>query len=355
MWKCFSWIPVVVVAVCLPVPKLFAQDLTADMSALKLLTLNDLSLVVGMVSGVDRISVTIMKPDRTTVDVPRSMVMKVEDIYMIVSDGPDMSKPALDSSTCTLELIGDVSVTGWVLEAGPPGVTLRQMDGKCIRVPSSAIKNMDEACSRAAAEADAGLDTVMADPGNFALFLAPTGRAQRHRGVTLSLWDAVACGASLGIADMITLSGGVLPFAGLAGAAKFTIPGTEWVYVSGGLIAFRHDDRIISPFVATTFGNDDISLTTDLVAWENRTSILIIGVEFRTGNSVRFISENWFGLSKSESETYWRVLSFGVRINVGRNMTCDFGGFIMHHKSGTTSGEHDDMIPLPWASVSLHL
>ena len=98
---------------------------------------------------------------------------------------------------------------------------------------------------------------------------------------------------------------------------------------------------------ATTYGTPRAALTVGLgygyVGGEfSDNPVLLIGGEAQAGNSIKFISENWFPIGSDVS-----LLSLGIRA-FGDNLAVDFGFFYpLYRGSGIPSG-----FPLiPWLGM----
>jgi len=234
------------------------------------------------------------------------------------------------------------------------GVMLRQtLDSLVFRTGS----NLTFALSRLqVAELDELSGTMQdgeyqrSDPNQSRLFFGPTARPVR--GGYFADYEIFFPFLSFGIADILTISGGMTLIPGATDqlfyvAPKISIPlGTESFSLAGGIVY----TNLISgdaegggiAYGVTTIGSGSASLTVG-VGWgftggEFSTSpVVLLGAEARLSNSVAVISENWIPTGGDV-----QLISFGFRF-FGDHLSADLG-FFYPVGSSSTSG-----FPfLPW-------
>jgi hypothetical protein len=180
------------------------------------------------------------------------------------------------------------------------------------------------------------------DPNGSRLFFGPTGRPV-HGGY-LAAYEIFFPFLSVGIADIVTLSGGVTLFPGVTEqlfyiAPKITFPfGSENFNLAAGVlytnITGGDAEGAGIAYGVTTVGSRDVSVTVGLgLGFAGgefaQNPILMIGGEARLSNSVALISENWIPTGADV-----QLISLGFRF-FGDHLSADLG--LVHPVTDTTT------------------
>jgi hypothetical protein len=174
---------------------------------------------------------------------------------------------------------------------------------------------------------------VRSDPNYTRLLIGPTARSLKSGQGYFSAYEIFFPFFAIGIADVVTLAGGISLFPGAEDqifyiAPKITPVQTENFSAAGGLLyinstAGGHDGVGIY-YGAATFGSQDAALTAGL-GWGFSGSdvadnpVVMLGGELRVSNSVKLITENWI---PPNSDIV--LVSFGIRF-FGERLAADLG------------------------------
>lgn len=182
------------------------------------------------------------------------------------------------------------------------------------------------------------------DPNRSRLFFGPT--ALPVRGGYIADYEIFFPFLSFGVADIVTISGGMTLFPGASEqlyylAPKISIPlGSESVSLAGGVlytnITSGETEGAGFVYGVTTIGSSSAALTCGLgfgfAGGEfAKSPVVLIGGEARVSNSVALISENWIPTGSDV-----QLISFGFRF-FGDHLSADLG-FIHPFTSGSTTG-----------------
>jgi len=185
---------------------------------------------------------------------------------------------------------------------------------------------------------------VRPDPNHTRLLLAPTARPLKSGQGYFSAYQIFFPFLAVGIADLITLGGGIslFPFAEyqlLYLAPKITPIQIENLNLAGGLLYITPTGNRRSGlgiyYGEGTYGTANESITLGL-GWGYEGSdvadkpVVLVGGEVRASNSFKLITENWF-LPKSNVD----LLSVGIRF-FGERLAADLG--FIYPAGSKTSG-----------------
>jgi hypothetical protein len=198
------------------------------------------------------------------------------------------------------------------------------------------------------------------DPNYSRLMFSPTGRPLRKGDGYFSDYELLFPGASYGVTDHFTLSGGVsaIPGLGLGEQLFYVSPkiglevGQRQAYSIGFLYATAKDDERYSAgigYAVGTWGTRKASLTAGFgVAGDLddglHTPILMVGGHATLSNSVALVGESWILLQDVEARD--QPVGLAVRF-FGNRLSADVGVVL----SRTILEEG---FPVPWVSVSYH-
>jgi len=151
--------------------------------------------------------------------------------------------------------------------------------------------------------------------------------------VYISLYQLFLPFVAVGVADVVTLAGGISLLPGaeeqlIYFAPKITVLNQEYASLATGLIHFTvtggGEEGVGIYYGVATFGNPDAALTCGL-GWGyagDETAdnpVIMFGGELRLSNSVKLVSENWL-IPGSDVVP----ISFGFRF-FGENLATDIG------------------------------
>jgi hypothetical protein len=194
------------------------------------------------------------------------------------------------------------------------------------------------------------------DANRTRLFFAPTGRSLGHGEGYVGLYELFFSFVAVGIGDRFTLAGGTPIIPGAIGKAfylapKLTVIDEERFQLAAGALSFFLTESVdegsvgIAYAVATMGSSDDaitlgagwgFALTSDESAIADE-PVVLLGLEKRTGRSIKLISENYYGGGTL-------LVSGGFRF-LGDRFSADVGlaGLV---------GSDDDTFGLPILSVA---
>ena len=187
-------------------------------------------------------------------------------------------------------------------------------------------------------------ESYRADPNRTRLFFAPTARSLKSGQGYFSDYEIFFPMLAVGIADVVTLAGGMSLIPGaseqaLYFAPKITALHLEKFDLAGGVLYIHiPDDESFNFGIAygvATIGTERASLTCGL-GWGfaegefANEPIILLGGELRASNSIKFITENWIPPSSDVV-----LCSFGIRF-FGDQLAADLG--LLTPLGGRTEG-----------------
>jgi hypothetical protein len=346
----------VVIASCVLLCGARAQDLNADVSTVKLFTLNNLDVVAGMVYSVDSISVSVRKLNNAFTEIPRRSIMKIDELYRYVDHVPGGYKANIDTSMLTLWLIGGVAVTGRPVSKSSSSLIFRLQEGRFISIPLVSIMNQvedeyDSVDSLVCVKSNVHFD-------NHNLFTAPTGRAQGMGNASIHWSELFLLDGSFGLSDFLALSGGTsISGSMFNGSIKVSAPGPDWLHLSGGVSYVSGDGKsCFLPFIAATVGSGDLSFTADIIYGIGHHAVpaLVVGGEARISRRTRFILEHWQTLGTG-SGSAWAFSIIGFRTFVSREIALDFGLMFMNRSMEMDGSWNRASGYFPWGTLRYNI
>ena len=197
------------------------------------------------------------------------------------------------------------------------------------------------------------------DPNRSRLFLSPTARPLRAGEGYVSDIMLFFPYLSVGVADFLSLGGGMTLFPGATAqlyylAPKISIPvGGESVHLGAGVlysnVTAGDFDGLGMAYGMVTAGSPFASVTLGVgkgfvAGGFAETYTIMLGGEAQISNSVALLTENWIPTGSDV-----QVISFGVRF-FGEHLSADLGFFRI-----VTTGSGWDGFPfVPWLGFSYH-
>jgi hypothetical protein len=227
------------------------------------------------------------------------------------------------------ELIGTIS------EEDSASLIFTTIGNIIMTVPKNQVKTREHLLGQVV-----GGQYVRSDPNHTRLLFAPTARALKSGQGYFSVYEIFFPFFAVGIADFVTLGGGISLFPGAESqlvylAPKITPFQIENFSVAGGLLYINttagSTDGVGIYYGLCTYGSQTAALTFGL-GWGFYGSdvaskpVVMIGGELRASSAVKIITENWI---PPNSDTV--ILSFGFRF-FGENLAADLGFF---HPAGS--------------------
>jgi len=194
------------------------------------------------------------------------------------------------------------------------------------------------------------------DPNRSRLFFAPTARPVRSGTGYLAVYELFFPYFAFGIADILTVAGGVSLVPGTTSqlfylGPKVSIPlggGGSYLAVGGHYAnAFGSNAEGVGIFyAAATLGSHTTAITIGAgygyaESQFSENPLLIVGGEAQLSGSVKLITENWFPVGSDVS-----ILSLGLRF-FGDRVSADFG---LYYPVSDSSAEGFPF--LPWLSFA---
>ncbi len=226
-------------------------------------------------------------------------------------------------------------LVGTIESEDTAGTQFKTVSGVGLTIPRSQIK-LVERLSGYASDGEYRSE----DPNRTRLFLAPTARSLKNGQGYFSAYEIFFPLVAVGIADVVTLAGGIslFPFASnqlFYFAPKVTPVHVKNFHLAGGLLYVNGTssvgDGVGIVYGLGTFEAPTAGLTVGL-GWgfargdlENK-PIVLLGGEVQLSNSAKLISENWI-----PPNTDLVFLSLGVRF-FGERLAADFA---LIHPAGT--------------------
>jgi hypothetical protein len=207
-------------------------------------------------------------------------------------------------------------------------ITFKTISGLCTNIPKRQIRSIE----KLAGEVIFGR-IRHTDPNRTRLFFAPTARSLQAGQGYFADYEIFFPMLAVGIADVLTLAGGMSLIPGaeqqaLYFAPKVTPLHSDMFNLASGVLYVHIPDNESFNFGAAygvaTFESENAALTCGL-GWGfagdefANEPIILLGGEFRASNSIKFISENWI---PPNSDIV--LFSFGVRF-FGEQLAADLG------------------------------
>lgn len=183
------------------------------------------------------------------------------------------------------------------------------------------------------------------DPNHTRLFFAPTARALKAGQGYFSIYEIFFPMLAVGIADVVTLAGGMSLIPGASNQAFYFAPKITPLHLenfdlAGGVLYINVPDAketagIGIAYSVATYGTDRAALTCGL-GWgfaEGEIAnepIILLGGELHASNSIKFMTENWI---PPNSDVV--LCSFGIRF-FGDQLAADLG--LLTPLGGETEG-----------------
>ncbi len=207
-------------------------------------------------------------------------------------------------------------------------VSFNTFSGLSMTIPKNQISRIEKLAGEVI-----GGEYYRMDPNNTRLFFGPTARSLRSGHGYFSVYEIFFPMLAIGIADVVSLAGGISLFPGaplqiLYLAPKITPIHTDNLDIAGGVLYINSTIENFGGFGIVygvgTYGNEKASFTGGL-GWGfargelTNKPILLLGGELRLSNSLKLISENWI-----PPDSDIQFISFGLRF-FGDKVAGDFG------------------------------
>lgn len=217
---------------------------------------------------------------------------------------------------------------GTVTQEDSASLAFRTIGNISVTIPKSQIGTRERLSGQII-----GGSYVRSDPNHTRLLFAPTARSLKSGQGYFSAYQIFFPFLAVGIADFLTLGGGISLLPGLENqifylAPKITPLQVKSFSAAGGLLYVNStegsDDGVGIYYGIATYGNQNAALTFGL-GWGFYGSdiadkpVVMVGGELRVSNSVKLITENW--IPPNSDVTF---LSFGIRF-FGENLAADLG------------------------------
>lgn len=217
---------------------------------------------------------------------------------------------------------------GTIVEEDSVSIVFKTLSNISMTIPKNQVKIREHLSGQVV-----GGQYVRPDPNHTRLFFAPTARPLSSGQGYFSAYQIFFPFLAVGIADFLTLAGGISLLPGADAqlfylAPKITPLQVDNLSLAGGVLYMGITSGGTEGFGiiygATTYGTQTASLTGGL-GWGfygDETAdrpIIMIGAELRASNSIKFITENWFPPGSDVA-----ILSFGIRF-FGENLAADLG------------------------------
>lgn len=241
---------------------------------------------------------------------------------------------------------------GTITSSTPDSLSVRTAHGIAIALPRSAVKSMERLHG-----SFVDGEYLRTDPNNARLLIGPTARPLNAGHGYIAAYEIFFTYVAIGVTDFLTLGGGLTLLPGASAQVFYVAPklaftvADDRLSIGGGALymntTWGSTEGIGIVYGATTYGGPRAALTVGLgygyAAGEFADDpVILIGGEAQVGNSIKFISENWFPVGSDVS-----LLSFGIRA-FGDNLAGDFGFFYPYRRGSSISSG----FPLiPWLGV----
>jgi hypothetical protein len=217
---------------------------------------------------------------------------------------------------------------GTIVKEDPDSILFNTIGNISMTIPKNQVKVREHLSGRVE-----GGQYVRPDPNHTRLFFAPTARALKSGQGYFSAYQIFFPFLAVGIADVLTLAGGISLIPGAQGQFFYLAPKVTPVHIgeldlAGGLLYINSTVGSSKGegiyYGVGTYGSTNASITAGL-GWGYSGSdvadkpIVLIGGEARASNSIKFITENWL-LPNSDVNLF----SFGIRF-FDESLAADIG------------------------------
>ncbi len=222
-----------------------------------------------------------------------------------------------DKKKYRLVLTDGSELNGTIVRESADTVVFRTVGDVVMTVPRSKIQSLDVLSGKVSEG-----KYIRSDPNQSRLFFSPTARSLRSGQGYFSAYEIFFPFAAIGIADRITLGGGISIFPVIDNqifylAPKVTLFQTDNLSAATGLL-YVNSTAIVTDGVGVyyflgTYGTSDAGITGGL-GWGfygddiADKPVMMIGGELRVSNSIKLISENWVPANSDVA-----VISYGIR------------------------------------------
>ena len=253
---------------------------------------------------------------------------------LLVALNPPLLSTAFSQQDTTSEKPGRLilrdgsELIGRVLTEDSVSITFRTVSNISMTIPRNQVKTIE----RLSGEIIGG-EFVRNDPNHTRLLFSPTARSLKAGQGYFSAYEIFFPLLAVGIADFMTLAGGVSLLPGADAqlfylAPKITPLQVDNLSLAGGVLYMGITSGGTKGFGiiygVTTYGTQRASVTGGL-GWGfygDETAdrpVIMVGGELRASNSIKFITENWFPPGSDVA-----LLSFGIRF-FGESLAADLG------------------------------
>jgi hypothetical protein len=263
--------------------------------------------------------------------------------FLILTTGTSTLSAQTDSTAGSfykITLSDGSNFIGSILAETQYAISIRTITNIEMTIPKNQIKSM----KKHTGEIVFG-ESYRADPNRTRLFFAPTARSLKSGQGYFSDYEIFFPMLAVGIADVVTLAGGMSLIPGASNQAFYIAPKitplhSETFDLAGGVlyISVPGDNESWNVGIAysvATFGTERAALTCGL-GWGfaegefANEPIILLGGELRASNSIKFITENWIPPSSDVV-----LCSFGIRF-FGDQLAADLG--LLTPLGGRTEG-----------------
>ena len=297
--------------------------------------LSDSSTVVGSIVFENESVVQIKNTSNEEIRISKQNILNKKRVYIniqtnVYSDSTTISEnigsiaEQTDSTIVRLELIGGSTLIGRVASEDSTSITINLLSNTTTTIKKKSIEKR-ETIEKNLYNGQYWID----DPNSTRLFFAPTGRGLVSGNGYVSVYEIFFPMVAFGIADYITIAGGISLFPGLSKqllyfAPKITPFQNDKFAVSIGDFYVRtpsnnrnNDINIIYSIGTVSFSKGAITMG---VGYETKSEnpIILLGGELRVSKYAKLITENWF-LGGSDL----KFVSLGIRI-LGKYLAADF-------------------------------
>lgn len=229
---------------------------------------------------------------------------------------------------------------GRIVAESADSIVFTTVSNITMTIPRREVKNIDELPGTMV-----NGEYRRADPNRTRLLFAPTARPLGNGQGYISFYEIFLPFLAIGIADILTLGGGITLFPGATGqiyylAPKVSLPlHSDVVDLAAGVLYMNatigNFDGFGIAYGVGTFGSQYASFTCGLGYGFARGEfadepVLVLGGEVQLSNSVALVSENWIPVGSDV-----QILSLGFRF-FGDHLAADFAFFYPVSKSETS-------------------
>jgi hypothetical protein len=240
---------------------------------------------------------------------------------------------------------------GRIVSESPDSLVLTTVSNIMVNVPRTQIEGIDHLSGMVIDG-----EYRRADPNRTRLLFAPTARPLRSGQGYISAYEIFFPFLAIGVADILTLGGGMTLFPGATGqiyylAPKLSLPlHSDVVDLAAGVLYMNVTSEDFKGFGIAygvgTYGSPYASFTFGLgygfVEGEfARDPLIVLGGELQVSNSVALVSENWIPVGSDV-----QILFFGLRF-FGEHLAADLA-FLYP----ITKTESEGFPFLPWVGFT---